>query len=344
MARAAFLMDRMKRSIGLSGRSFIPLLGSFACAIPGIMATRTIRSNQDRMTTIFVAPFMSCSARLPVYALVTAAFFPNPVRAGIVVFSMYMLGIAAAVLTAFLIKRVIYKSKPEPFLMELPPYRRPTLGSIWFMVKGRTKSFLQRAGTVILVITIALWVLMSFPKDPSIAAQFDARRAAVQTEGGANVDDRLAVLAVEENSAALQHSYAGRLGHVIEPVVKPLGFDWKIGVGLIASFAAREVLVSTMGVVYSIDAEVAGEDPLSVAEAMRLDTWPDGRPIFTPLVGISILVFFVLAMQCMSTLAVVYRETNGWKWPLIQLAYMTGLAYLASLVVYQVGSALGFGA
>jgi ferrous iron transport protein B len=341
MARAAFIMDRMMRGIGLSGRSFIPLLGSFACAIPGIMATRTIPSQRERLATILVAPFMSCSARLPVYALVTAAFFPNPIRAGIVVFSMYMLGIAAAVVTAFIIKRLVFRTRADPFLMELPPYRTPTLRNVWAMVRGRSAAFLRRAGTVILAITIVLWFLMNFPRNAEIEASFDTRIAAARA-GGAS-EDALLQLALDQNSAMLRASYAGKLGHVIEPVVKPLGFDWKIGIGLIASFAAREVLVSTLGVVYSIDEEVAGETPGSVSEAMRADTWPDGSPIFTPLVGISILVFFVLAMQCMSTLAVAKRETNGWTWPMIMLVYMTGLAYLASLATYQVGRLLGFG-
>jgi len=194
---------------------------------------------------------------------------------------------------------------------------------------------------VILAITIVLWFLMNFPRNAEIEASFDTRIAAARA-GGAS-EDALLQLALDQNSAMLRASYAGKLGHVIEPVVKPLGFDWKIGIGLIASFAAREVLVSTLGVVYSIDEEVAGETPGSVSEAMRADTWPDGSPIFTPLVGISILVFFVLAMQCMSTLAVAKRETNGWTWPMIMLVYMTGLAYLASLATYQVGRLLGFG-
>jgi ferrous iron transport protein B len=305
------------------------------------MATRTIPSQRERLATILVAPFMSCSARLPVYALVTAAFFPNPIRAGIVVFSMYMLGIAAAVVTAFIIKRLVFRTRADPFLMELPPYRTPTLRNVWAMVRGRSAAFLRRAGTVILAITIVLWFLMNFPRNAEIEASFDTRIAAARA-GGAS-EDALLQLALDQNSAMLRASYAGKLGHVIEPVVKPLGFDWKIGIGLIASFAAREVLVSTLGVVYSIDEEVAGETPGSVSEAMRADTWPDGSPIFTPLVGISILVFFVLAMQCMSTLAVAKRETNGWTWPMIMLVYMTGLAYLASLATYQVGRLLGFG-
>lgn len=343
MARAAFIMDRMMRGAGLSGRSFIPLLGSFACAIPGIMATRTIPGQRDRLATILVAPFMSCSARLPIYVLVTGAFFPHPLTAGLVVFSMYLLGIAAAVGTAFLIKRVLFRSEPEPFLMELPPYRVPVLRNVVNTVWLRVKSFLWRAGTVILVISVVLWFLMTFPRSPEIAAEFAARRAAAAAGGGAEAEAALSRLALEENNATLRASYAGRLGHIIEPVVRPLGFGWKIGIGLIASFAAREVLVSTMGIVYSIDEGAAEDTPQTVSEAMRADTWPDGSPLFTPLVGVSILVFFVLALQCMSTIAVVRRETNSWKWPLIQFAYMTTLAYVASLIVYQGGRMLGWG-
>jgi ferrous iron transport protein B len=343
MARAAFIMDRMMRRIGLSGRSFIPLLGSFACAIPGIMATRTIPSSRDRLATILVAPFMSCSARLPIYTLVTAAFFPNPLMAGLVVFSMYLLGIVAAIATAFLIKRVIFKTEPEPFLMELPPYRIPRWRQIWTMVWVRSMDFLSRAGTIILVCTVILWALMTYPQSPEIAEEFETRRAELTAQDGEDVDDALFALAVEENGAHLRHSAAGRLGHLIEPLVKPIGCDWKIGVGIIASFAAREVFVSTLGVVHSIGEDAALDEPRTLAEVMRADTWPDGSPIFTPLVGISILVFFVLAMQCMSTLAVVRRETNSWKWPMIQLAYMTVVAYTAALIVYQGGRLLGLG-
>ncbi|MBN1478630.1 ferrous iron transport protein B, partial [Candidatus Sumerlaeota bacterium] len=343
MARAAFIMDRMMRRIGLSGRSFIPLLGSFACAIPGIMATRTIPSSRDRLATILVAPFMSCSARLPIYTLVTAAFFPNPLTAGLVVFSMYLLGIVAAVGTAFLIKRVIFRTEPEPFLMELPPYRIPRWRQIWMMVWVRSMDFLSRAGTIILVCTVILWALMTYPRSPEITQEFEARRAEITAQGGEDLDEVLFALAVEENGALLRHSAAGRLGRLIEPVVKPIGCDWKIGVGIIASFAAREVFVSTLGVVHSIDEETALDEPRTLAEVLRADTWPDGSPIFTPLVGITILVFFVLAMQCMSTLAVVRRETNSWKWPMIQFAYMTTIAYFAALIVYQGGRLLGLG-
>lgn len=358
MARAAFIMDRMMKGIGLSGRSFIPLLGSFACAIPGIMATRTIANPRDRLATILVAPFMSCSARLPIYVLVTAAFFPSPWLAGLVVFAMYLLGIAAAVGTAFLFKRVIFRTEPEVFVMELPPYRWPTLRNVWVTVKLRVVAFLRRAGTIILAITVALWFLMNFPQRPDIEADFAARRDALVAENSSlpfrergsggerampeELEARLLRLAVQERSALLQASYAGQLGRLLEPVVKPLGFDWKIGIGLIGSFAAREVLVSTLGVVYSLDEEIAGDQPATVAEAMRADRWPDGSPIFTPLVGFSIMVFFVLAMMCMSTLAVVRRETNSWRWPLFMFTYMTGLAYLAALAVYQGGRLLGF--
>jgi ferrous iron transport protein B len=361
MARAAFIMDRMMKRIGLSGRSFIPLLGSFACAIPGIMATRTIANRKDRLATILVAPFMSCSARLPIYVLVTGAFFPVAWQAGLVVFAMYMLGILAAVGSAFLFKRVIFRGEPEPFVLELPPYRLPALRNVAWTVHQRAKSFLMRAGSTILAITVLLWVLMNFPRHPEIQAHYAELRAGIGNresgigESGSALDSRSSIpdprspnadhvqLAVQERSELLRASYAGRIGHLIEPVVRPLGFDWKIGIGLVASFAAREVLVSTLGVIYSIDEDVAGDQPATVGEAMRADTWPDGRPIFTPLVGFSILVFFVLACQCMSTLAVVHRETNSLRWPLFMFTYMTSLAYLASFLVYQVGHLLGLG-
>lgn len=346
MSRAAFIMDRIMRKMGLSGQSFIPLLGSFACAVPGIMASRTIASRRDRMATIFVAPFMSCSARLPIYVMVTAAFFPRPLTAGLVILSMYLLGIVAAIITAFIVGRLFFKAGPEPFLMELPPYRMPTVRNVWFSVSTRCWDFLKRAGSIILIFTVILWVMMQFPKPPQeTIAGYEAQRETLMArqEAGEHVDQELTAVILEENNAYLSHSIAGRLGHLIEPIVKPLGYDWKIGVGIIASFSAREVLVSTLGVIYSVGEDEALEEPLSVADAMKADTWPDGSPIFTPLVGISILVFFVLALQCMSTIAVAKREMGSWKWAALQFGYMTGLAYVAAMVVYQGGRLLGLG-
>jgi ferrous iron transport protein B len=315
MARAAFIIDRVMSRVGLHGKSFIPLLSSFACAIPGIMATRTIESRKDRLVTILVAPLMSCSARLPVYSVMIATLFPAAVipswqKSGIML-SMYLLGMAAAFAMAWLFKRTLLKSETPLLIMELPPYRLPSLKAVALHMSHRAALFLKRAGTVIFALSILVWVLMSYPR----------------TEGAAPAE-------------AVRHSYAGGIGHLIEPVIRPLGFDWRIGVGLVSAFAAREVFVSTMGIVFSI--ENADETSLPLKEAFAAATWPDGRPLFTPLVCVSVMVFFVLAMQCISTMAVVRRETESWKWPLFQLAYMSGLAYAASLIVYQAGRLIGW--
>lgn len=320
MARAAFLMDRVMSKVGLHGKSFIPLLSSYACAIPGIMSTRTIENPKDRLVTILVAPLMSCSARLPVYALMIAALMPsNSVwTKGALMMGLYLLGTTAALLFAWLFKKTILKGETPIFLMELPPYRLPALHQIIAQMFQRAGIFLKRAGTVILGISIILWFLASFPK--------------MSVSQGAPEPTK-----TEE----LQHSFAGRIGHAIEPAIAPLGMDWKIGIGLIAAQAAREVFVGTMSVVYNVERK-EGDSPDTLAETLRHQQRPDATPVYTPLTCLSILVFFVLSMQCVSTLAVVRRETNSFRWPLFQFSYMTGTAYLASLLVYQGGHLLGF--
>ena len=312
MARAAFIMDRLMSKFGLHGKSFIPMLSSFACAIPGIMSARTIESPKDRLVTILVAPLMSCSARLPVYVILIAVLLPEASgleKAGIMLV-MYILGIIGASVMALVFKKTLLRSQKPIFIMELPPYRFPSLKAVMLQMGERSMLFLKRAGTIILAMSILLWALMSFPKADHL-----------------------------EPSQALKQSYAGQAGTLMEPVIEPLGYDWRIGIGLIGSFAAREVFVSTMSIVFNID-EDAEEETLRSAFAQA--QWPDGRPLFTPLVCLSLMVFFVFAMQCLSTVAVVWRETNGWKWPLFQMAYMTTLAYLMSLLVFQGGRLLGF--
>jgi ferrous iron transport protein B len=316
MARAAFIMDRLMSRVGLNGKSFIPLLSSYACAIPGIMATRTIEDPKDRLVTILVAPLMSCSARLPVYLLMIAALVPGDrvpllTKVGIMIF-MYALGTFGAFGFAWLFKRTLLKGAPPVMIMELPPYRLPAIKDVALHMVERAWLFLRRAGTIILGISIVLWFLAAYPKAPA----------------GATPTQQLA------------QSLAGRAGHALEPVIAPLGFDWQIGIGLITSFAAREVFVSTMSVVFN--AEAKDEDTTPLRQAMLEAKWPDGRPLFTPLVCCTLMIFYVFAMQCMSTIAVVRRETNGWKWPLFQTAYMTGTAWILSLVFYQAGRALGF--
>ncbi|HOB74975.1 MAG TPA: ferrous iron transport protein B [Phycisphaerae bacterium] len=342
MARAAFLMERIMSRVGLPGKSFIPLLSSHACAIPGIMATRVIENPKDRLATILVAPLMSCSARLPVYTVLIAACLPgNPWTKATVLLSMYGLGLITALTMATVFKKTILRGPTPAFIMELPPYRVPRLSAVLFVMWDRSKVFLTRAGTIILAITILLWAATHYPQNAQRAAHYEAQREAVLASGAADAESRLEAIAREEAADQLQHSYAGRLGRLIEPVIRPLGYDWRIGIGLVASFAAREAFVSTMGVVYGVGE--ADEATPSLHKRLREAQWPDGRPLFTPLVAVGLMVFYVLACQCVSTIAVVRRETNSWRWPAFQLAYMTGLAYMGALLVYQVGSALGIG-
>ncbi len=323
MARVAYLMDRVMKSVGLHGRAFVPLLSGFACAVPAILATRTMERRRDRFLTMMVVPLTTCSARLPVYTLLIAALFPATIKGlplqGLVLAFMYLLSLVTALVAAAVLGRTVLKGTNQPLLLELPPYRRPAAATVLRMMWDRSKVFLTEAGTVILVCTIVLWGLLSFPRvDPASLA------------AGVSID-----------SATLEGSYAADLGHALEPVIAPLGFDWKIGVGLVGSFAAREVFVATMGVVYGLG-EVDSESA-TLRERIRAERWPDGRPVYTPLVGLSLMVFFAFAAQCMSTLAAVRRETRSWRWPVFMVVYMTGLAWVASFVVYQGGRALGFG-
>lgn len=344
MARAAFLMDKLMSKVGLHGKAFLPLVSSFACAIPGIMATRTIENRRDRFATIMVAPFMSCSARLPVYTLMIAAFFAGQTVFGfisvaaVLMLAMYTLGIVVAVIVAFILKRTVLKAPPPPFLMELPDYRLPNLRTVLQNMLTRAWLFLKRAGTVILAISILLWALMYFPRDlgPTQPSASEPAQAVAANGEPVPAED------VVKESEQLKHSFAGKLGHTIEPVIQPLGFDWKIGVALIASFAAREVLVSTLSIIYNVGKDADAESTTLVS-AIRDAKRDDGRPVWTPLTALTLMVFFVLAMQCMSTLAVVRRETNSWSWPLFMFGYMTVIAYAAAFLTYQGGRLLGYG-
>ncbi|HYY43309.1 MAG TPA: ferrous iron transport protein B, partial [Pyrinomonadaceae bacterium] len=350
MARAAFLMDRLMRGVGLHGKAFMPLLSSFACAIPGIMATRTIENPKDRLATILIAPFMSCSARLPVYTLMIAAFFTGRKVFGVlsvgvlIIMAMYGLGIAVAVAVAWVLKRTLLKGPPPPLVLELPPYRLPSPLNIAQTMRTRAWMFVRRAGTVILAISILLWALATFPRLSKPAAHdaqtTDARTLADGQPANAPTEaDRAAQQ--NERGAQIRQSFAGRLGRFIEPAIRPLGFDWQMGIGLIASFAARETLVSTLSIVYNVgDDEDDGS--ASLIEAVRSARRPDGSKAWTPLVAVSLMVFFVLACQCMSTIAIVRRETNSWRWPLFMVTYMLVLAYIASFITYQGGRLLGF--
>ena len=329
MARAAFLMDRLMRRVGLHGKSFIPMLSGYACAVPGIMATRTIENPKDRLATIMVVPLMSCSARLPIYTLLIGSFVP-PVAVlggfglqGATMLAMYLLGTLSALLVAALFRRTLLRGPVRPMILELPPYRLPSVRTLAISVAQRAKLFVRRAGTVILALSVVLWAMATYPKTSAPA--------------GATPE--------AQQEAQLEHSALGRVGHAIEPLVRPLGYDWKIGVSIAASFAAREVFVATMGTIYGV-----GEvDEQSAALRERLRTDRDartGRLTYTPLIAVGLMVFYVYALMCMSTVAVTVRETGGgragWRWAGLQFGYMLALAYGAAWLVYRAGLALGF--
>ena len=432
LARAAFVMDRLMRFAGLPGKAFVPLLSAHACAIPAIMATRSIEDPRDRLVTILVTPLMSCSARIPVYAmLATGLLYPHdPLKAAGLFTAAYVLGLVAALVMAWVFKVTILKGETRPLVLELPTYKRPSLKNAFLFSADRAIIFVKKAGTVILLVSIILWALATYPKsdppsfaititekaqtvakenEPKIAVMLahaessrkmarqldseatgrvtklledadkldaaagelkkgeippgDALRAKAKADAPAVCEAVVAGMYFEQTAARLQaqpkslmeqadhvtaqsslaNSIAGRLGHVIEPVIAPLGFNWQIGVGIISSFAAREVIVSTLAVVYGVGEEGAeDENKGSLYDSMRDATRTDGSKLFTPATCMSLLVFYVLAMQCMSTSAVVRRETGGWKWVIFQFAYMSALAYVASLITYQTLIAVGF--
>lgn len=350
LARAAFLMDRLLCRVGLHGKSFIPLLSSFACAIPGILAARTMDSRRERLRTILVAPFMSCSARLPVYALVIAAFFAtwHPAAKGALLLGCYLLGILAAVASAWVAKRLAGAAAATPFILELPAYQRPHLRQVGIAVWSGVREFLFRAGSIIFCLSVLLWAMTTFPRpsDAAVAATTaDFERAWPSVHPAATAAEREDALQERLGTVAIEGSVAGRLGHAIAPVVAPLGFDWKIGVGLVGAFAAREVFVSTLGITYSV--QQGGDDAVSeehfttrMVSAIHDDRNPDGTPVWTTLTGLTLLVWFVLAMQCVSTTAVIFREAGGWRWAIGQILYMNGLAWIACFAVYQLGKGL----
>ena len=319
MARVAFMLDKSMTKMGLHGKSILPLMSAYACAIPGIMSTRTIDSWKERLVTILILPLMSCSARLPVYTLLISAFIP-PITVGgyfnlqgLTLVVMYFLGTVTALILAKIFSRFIKEKSSSSFVMELPPYRVPIARSVIRQVFIRGKLFLVNAGKIIMAISILLWFLASFPK-------VDASLTDVNP---------------------IHHSYAGKIGHAMEPVIRPLGFDWKIGIGLLTSFAAREVMVSTMATIYNV--EDRGDETVNLREAMRNDKdEKTGVPVYTPLIALALMVFYVFAAQCMATFAIVRQETNSWKWPLFMIAYLTILAYAGAFIVYRGGLLLGY--
>ncbi len=340
LSRAAFVMDKIMRKLGLPGKAFVPLLTAHACAIPAIMSTRVIENPRDRLITILVTPLMACSARIPVYAMITALLFPHsPLKAALVFTAAYAVGVAAALAAALVFRRTILPGASKPLMIELPPYRLPALRTALLHTFDRAKIFVKQAGTVILGISLVLWALSYYPKSspPPTAVAMTAQAEQLEKSGDTNKAVELRAAADHLTAqTSLQNSFAGKIGHVLEPVIAPLGYDWQIGIGIISSFAAREVIVSTLAIVYGVGKDAAEDNQSSLYATLRQARRTDGTPIFNVATCASLLVFYILAAQCLATTAVVRRETNSWKWPLFQIAYMTGLAYVAALVVYQV--------
>lgn len=359
MPRAALMADRVLGLIGLNGKSFVPLMSSFACAIPGIMATRSIASYRDRMITIMIAPLMSCSARLPVYLLLIGAFVPATSYFGgwiglqaLVLFGMTILGALVAIPVSLVLKNTYFRGETSAFILELPDYKIPSPRVVLMRMYQKGKVFVTRAGTLIFAMTIIVWAAGYFPGDHSnqiiLERQIEAKQALLEetSTDSAEVEsipvelDALERELNAENARLIQTSFLGMAGRGIEPVVKPLGWDWKIGVGALASFPAREVIVATLGTIYSLGGDVDEKDE-GLIGSMRAAKWPDGRPVFTVPVAFSVMVFFALCAQCGSTLAIIKRETNSWSWPIISFVYMTTLAYLGALLTYQLGQLFG---
>ncbi|RZL15668.1 MAG: ferrous iron transport protein B, partial [Hymenobacter sp.] len=341
MARVTFLMDKLMRPFGLSGKSVVPLISGLACAVPAIMGARTIESWKDRMLTIFVTPLMSCSARIPVYTVLVALVVPDESWLGVfnlrglVLMGLYLLGTVSALLSAWALKVLLKARERSYFIMEFPVYRWPRWKNVGLTIVEKVKAFVWQAGKVIVAISVLLWVLASY--GPGNRQEEAAARVVAQQKTGfyyvlAHPEAQESINR-QQAAARLENSYAGTFGHFIEPVIRPLGFDWKIGIALLTSFAAREVFVGTMSTIYSVGQDA---DLGTVREKLAGERDAQGHPFFTPKRALSLLVFYVFAMQCMSTLATTYRETKSWRWPLGQLVYMTGLAYLASLLVWQI--------
>lgn len=334
MARISFLTDKLMRKVGLNGKSVMPMISGFACAVPAIMSARNIENKKERLLTILVTPLMSCSARLPVYTILISLVIPKVMFAGflglqgLVMMGLYLLGVVAALAVAYVGRWFIKIKEKSFFILELPVYRSPRWKNILMTMFEKAKIFVFEAGKVIMIISLVLWALSSFgPKSKMDAVH--TQYAQLEQQNPANSS----TLMRQKNTALLENSYAGIMGKALEPLITPLGFDWKIGIALITSFAAREVFVGTMATLYSVEDD--GEESLMLREKMQQATYPDGSKVYTLAAGVSLMVFYLFAMQCMSTLAIVKRETRSWKWPVVQLIYMTGLAYLMSLLAFQ---------
>lgn len=344
LARAAFLMDRLMRGVGLSGQSVIPMLSSFACAVPAIMATRVIPDRRDRIATILAAPFMTCSARLPVYALLIAAFVPDRSLGwlnlqGLVLMGLYLLGILGGLGTAWLMKRSALRGPKPQFALALPEFRWPNAQTVLIKLMDRARVFLRRAGTVIFAVAVIVWVLAYFPRSGEV--QLDLAAATARAEAawsGARLEEQLQLIENEAAADQLAQSFLGRAGHFVEPLFRPLGWDWRVSAAVIAGFPAREVVVAVMGTIYAVGAEA---EESSLVGKLRSASWPDGRPIFTLPMVLGLLLFYAWCLQCAATIAVIRRETNSWRWPIFAWCYMTTIGYTGALLIYQLGTRFG---
>ena len=344
LAKAAFLMDRVMRGVGLSGQSVIPMLSSFACAVPAIMATRVIPDRRDRIATILAAPFMTCSARLPVYALLIAAFVPNQSVGwfnlqGLVLLGLYLLGIVGGLSTAWLMKRSALRGPKPQFALALPEFRWPNPQTVLIKLMDRARIFLRRAGTVIFTVAIIVWALAYFPRSAEIHASLQAATSQAEaTLSGAELEMQLQRIENQAAADQLEQSLLGRAGRFVAPVFRPLGWDWRVSAAVIAGFPAREVVVAVMGTIYAVGEEA---EEASLAAKLRSATWPDGKPIFTLPMVLGLLLFYAWCLQCAATIAVIRRETNSWRWPAFAWTYMTVIGYTGALLIYQLGSMTG---
>lgn len=338
MSRAAFLMDRVMLSVGLHGKSFIPLLIGFGCTVPAIMGTRTLENKNDRLVTMLVSPFMSCSAKLPVYTLLIGAFFKESL-AGTMLFIVYIFGVLMAIIFARIFRKTLFPGNTEPFIMEMPPYRMPTLKTVLLQMLERASLYIKKAGTIILAASILVWFLTSNPQNIDYSQDYQAKIVQLEQNyektGAEELQGQIDDLQVQQHAEALEKSYAGMIGKAVEPVIEPLGFNWKIGVGLIAAFSAKEVLVSTLGTIYSVGEAGDGVD-IALSSALQAD------PTLSPLVALSLMIFVLLYTPCLATIAVIYRETGGWKWPIFTAVYSVVVAWIVSFVIFNTGKLMGF--
>jgi ferrous iron transport protein B len=346
MARAAFMMDKLMHKIGLHGRSFIPLIMGFGCNVPAIMATRTIRNKTDRLLTMLIVPFMSCSARLPVYILFIGAFFPDSPT--LVLISLYLLGIVLAIITAHVFNKTVFRSKEQPFVMELPPYRIPSGKSTLKHMWDKSAQYVQKVGGVILVAVVVIWALGYFPREENVRSEYSAKIEVLQQHkdtlslsAKAGVEHEIAVMESKINGEQLANSYLGKIGHFVEPIIKPLGFDWRMGIALLSGVAAKEVVVSTIGVIMQAEVDKGGgeDDLIPKLQTMKYNSGKKvGQLVFTPLVAIAFLIFVLIYSPCIGVIGAIAKESGRWKWAFLMVGYTTALAWVVSFLGYQIGS------